>query len=136
MNFKKFKALIFLGFHFLLHVFKRLFSFFQSPNGAHQFLSHYKSDHIFALTKDNRLQIPSFETCVSCRICDMVCPQFDTSNSLSSPSYLVMGYSRLMADYNQLGCIPLDCKTCTACEKACPENVPIKSIISFVKQHA
>lgn len=135
MNFKKLKALFYLGWHFFMHFIKKLPFFSSRLRGKKAFLSHYKNDHIFPISANERINMPNFHSCYNCRICDTVCPQFDSTDSLSSPSYLVTGYSRSLTDYFHLKTIPLDCQECNACESACPENVPIKEIISFVKNH-
>ncbi len=139
MNCKKAKALIFLGWHFFIHLLRRAFSVFAGPRQALSksqiFLEQYRSDHIFAITPAERTVMPSFSECYNCRLCDLACPDWNVADPLSSPSYLVAGYSRSLTDFAHLKTVPMSCETCTACEQACPQNVPIKRIRAFVNDH-
>ena len=135
MTFKKAKALLFLGFHFLMHLLKRLGRVFSRRSQSQTFFENYRHDHIFAISSDERLSLPAFSECYNCRLCDLACPDWNIAEPLSSPSYLVTGYSRSLTDFAHLKTLPLRCETCTACESACPQRVPIKRVIRFVNDH-
>lgn len=133
MNAKKFKAIFFLGWHFLLHFPKKIFF---HNGGQKKFLDDYRPDHIFPVPPLHRQPMPHYSLCISCRLCDTVCPEIITHPELSAPSFLVTGYSRSLTDHIHFVPQSYQCGNCRACEVICPQHVPIKAIIDFMSGNA
>ena len=130
MNFKQIKALLFLGTFFTLHFIKKIFRINQ--RGKKEFVKDYAPDRIFPISAEQRARMPEFSKCLSCRICDTVCPKVVESPNLPAPSYIAGTFSRSLTDFDLFD-DTFDCGDCDACEKACPYHVPIKSIVEFIK---
>jgi heterodisulfide reductase subunit C len=100
--------------------------------GYELFLKSYADDGLFAIDSKTRSQMPSFSQCLSCRLCDVVCPQLVANPVLLPPSYIVTAFSRSLPDYALFQKSTFDCGTCRECEKICPEHVPIRKILDFM----
>lgn len=133
MNAKKFKALLFLGWHFLVHFFKKIFP---QAAGKEKFLDYYRPDRIFPISIQHRKPMPSYSLCITCRLCDTVCPEITENPTLTAPSFLVTSYSRSLTDHVHFAPQGYQCGICRACEKICPQNVPIRAIIDFMSNNA
>lgn len=130
MDSKKIKALAFLGWHFAMHFFKK--GARKRASGYDLFFTSYADDGIFAISSKTRAQMPSFSQCLSCRLCDVACPELSANPSLLPPSYIVVGFSRSLPDYAFFQKSNFDCGTCRKCEEICPEHVPIREIVDFM----
>ncbi len=130
MNFKQIKALSFLGTFFTLHFIKKIFRINQ--RGKKEFIEDYAKDRIFPISAEQRAQMPGFSRCLSCRICDTVCPKVLEQPQQPAPSYIVGTFSRSLTDFDLFD-DAFQCGDCDACEKACPYHVPIKSVIGFIQ---
>lgn len=136
MKLSKIKSLAFLGYHFFWHFIKKIFNL--SPRGLKDFLAAYKNDRIFAISSDERNNLPGFSHCIVCRLCDLACP--DLTNGIAmplqrmAPSFLVAGFSRSLTDFIYFKATT-SCGDCQACEEACPQDVPIKKIFEFMNGH-
>ncbi len=133
MRWKSFVALCFLGFHFFLRILKRIF-FIQSP-GLKDFVDFYKKDRISTLTRKDKNLIEETSHCIGCGLCDSLCPAVGllSRQTFLGPSFLPH-LSRSIPDF--AGVVPLDfdaCNGCRGCESICPEHVPLKRIIEFMK---
>lgn len=133
MNLKKLKALAYLGWNFFLHFFKKIFT--QTPNKK-TFLNYYKPDGIFTIEPLERQNMAQYSQCLTCKLCDLSCPELQMNSKFPGPSYIVQSYSRSLPDYKLLKTQNLNCEKCNICEEACPFHVPIKSIIDFMTQKA
>lgn len=130
MDAKKINALAFLGWHFVTHFFKKALR--HTGPGDKLFLNSYATDGIFAIDKGTRARMPSFSHCLSCRLCDVVCPEILAKPGLLPPSYMVASFSRSLTDYALFRKESFDCGTCRECETICPERVPIREIVDFM----
>lgn len=130
MNVKKIKAVAYLGLHIILHFLKKIFKIKQRHKK--DFIQSYKADRIFAITAHQRTEMPAYSRCYQCRLCDTVCPELATNPKLLAPSYLVGSFSRSLTDFYYYETV-YDCLDCQKCEDICPQDVPIKEIIEFMK---
>ncbi len=128
---KKIQSLIFLGRFFILHLFKRVFFVLKKDSSA-TFLNHYAGDHIFALSQDDKKLLMTASACYACKLCDNVCPKAnDAQHNL--PSFVILSQSRLLTDLHRS---PNDCPDgCHQCDLACPVQIPIRSLIDWIKDH-
>jgi len=128
---RKFKALIFLGYHFTLHFMKRFLPF--ARRGLDEFNKDYRDDRIFAISPEQRELIPHYSHCYSCRLCDTVCPEISQNPAFLAPSFLVSSFSRSLTDFYHFEATN-SCAQCSSCETICPQDVPIKRLIDYMKE--
>ncbi|MBF0103810.1 MAG: hypothetical protein HQM16_00660 [Deltaproteobacteria bacterium] len=132
MNLKKIKSLAFLAMGLVQHFFLSLFHI----NRRHkkEFLASYRDDRIFPVSPTFRDMLPDFSRCLYCFRCDAHCPENNGSNSaFMPPSFIVGSFSRSLTDfcYDFTGAT---CEQCRVCESVCPQSIPIRQILSFIKQ--
>lgn len=130
MSLKKIKGLSFLGSFFALHVLKKIFRINQ--RGKKDFIQDYAADRIFSVAEKQRLKMLGYSQCTNCRICDTVCPLIVAKPNKPAPSYLVGTFARSLTDYDLFD-DDFICGDCCECEKVCPQNVPIRGVIEFIK---
>ena len=100
--------------------------------GLDQFLQYYREDRIVPLTVEEKSALPAFSRCISCGLCDSLCPVVKDSAPLLGPSFIPHA-ARSIPDFAS---VPWDyqaCENCRGCESICPERVPIKKILSFMR---
>lgn len=120
-----------MGFHFIIHFFKRVWRINQ--RGKAEFIRAYGGEGLFPISAERRREMPAYFRCYQCRLCDTVCPELTTNPRLVPPSFLVGSFSRSLPDF---ACFEADyeCKDCQVCEDICPQDIPIKAIIEFMKE--
>lgn len=131
MNLKKIKAIAFLGFHITLHFFKKIFKIKQRHKS--DFIRAYKADRIFAISPKYRSEMPDYSKCYQCKLCDTFCPELASNPELLAPSFIVGSFSRSLPDFYYFQ-TDYQCNDCQKCEENCPQNVPVREIIEFMKE--
>lgn len=131
MSFKKLKGLSFLGSFFSLHVLKKIFRINQ--RGKKDFETAYANDRIFTISELQRSLMLEYSQCYHCRICDTVCPHITDKPHRPAPSYIAGTFARSLTDFDLFD-EKFDCGNCNECEKICPQNVPIKRVVGFIKE--
>jgi Fe-S oxidoreductase len=132
MDWNRIKALFWLAVTFWVHLFHRLFG--RGAPGLATFDAHYRADGIWPLPAEERAAMPALGGCVSCRLCDPVCPAMhaDAGGGFVGPSRLVMADSRLLpALASWLD--PFLCIRCRACDDACPEGIEIDRLVGGMR---
>ena len=61
-----------LAYRFNVHLIKK--PFVGHEKGKAMFLDNYRADHIFPLGQEIRTRLPELSRCISCGLCDTVCP--------------------------------------------------------------
>ncbi len=134
-------ATAFLGFHFILRMFKRLV--FIKSAGLKDFFNFYREDRIVALSMEEKNLLPAFGRCVSCGLCDSECPaivegQQGAQQAAPLRSSFLPHFSRSIPDFAAV--LPENfissfahCDECRGCEAICPERVPIRKILEFME---
>jgi heterodisulfide reductase subunit C len=90
------------------------------------------------LSSADKDQMESFSRCFNCGFCDTVCPALleQPREKFPGPSYLVTTLARSLPDF---WAVRLDlslCDGCKLCQKACPNQVPIKQALEFIHAKA
>src|SRR5688572_10788507 len=92
-------ALFWLAVTFWVHVFARLkaWALKQPARGLDTFAGNYRPDGIWTIEPADRAAMPNLGECISCRLCDTVCPPMHAENGMGfvGPSRLVMANHRL-----------------------------------------
>lgn len=130
MSGKKLKSFIFLGKHFALHFLGKLFP---KRRGLKEFKESYQKDGIFAVPPEFRMQMPDYSHCMTCKLCDSVCPELLHNTHFLAPSYVVTSFSRQLTNFNlfnQKTCW----ESCNLCEQACPKDVPLVQVFQFINK--
>lgn len=137
MALKRMKALILLGFQFFAHFLLKIFG---KRRGLTEFQSQYSADHVVPFSQSLRAQWPLFEKCLYCRLCDAACPDRTHKNfaAFPGPSYVLASQSRYLSSLVQVSPAEFDCAQCDtqACEAACPEGIPIASLMTTLQKMA
>ncbi len=132
MRWKSLQAKVLLGGHFILRSLRRLF--FMKSAGLPEFLRFYREDRLPSLTHEDKKLLTGAHRCISCGLCDFLCPALLQAKDFLGPSFFPH-LSRSIPDF--AGVVRLDlaeCAGCRGCEAICPEKVPIKKIIGFMKE--
>ena len=116
-----------LAWRSVCHYIKKL-SPWHKRHGLAQFQENYVSEGLFAYTPQLRAIAYKASHCTTCGACDAVCPLIKTN--FIGPMRLVVsgmrGGSSMAALKNDFAMMAgTDCVSCQACEKACPEEIPI-----------
>ena len=132
MKWKALYAAAYLAFRVAIRIGRRL-TLRKSP-GLGSFLKNYLGDRVVPFTAEEHRLLPSFSRCISCGLCDSLCPAVKTfsQDRFLGPSFVAHA-ARSIPDF---AIAPLDmgaCEGCRGCESICPERVPIKRIISFMR---
>ena len=132
-DFKKMGATAFLGVHFALRILKRI-TFLKSPN-LKSFREFYAGDRLATYTLDEKKSLLDFGRCISCGLCDVLCPSIEASLKGHSLGVSFMSHvARSTTDF--VGNIQLDtkaCEGCAGCESVCPERVPLRKVLNFIQ---
>jgi len=131
---KQLHAIYFLGREFFIHIAKKYILRRKSP-GYDDFLEFYADDRTVPLTDADREKMPAFAACVTCEMCDPVCPvmKADDSTRFSGPMDIACCISRdltLSGDWPD----PFLSTLCGACDYVCPQSVPVSDIIIYLRR--
>ena len=127
-------SLAYLGREFFLHLFKKYVLRQKSP-GIDKFIEYYRDDRITPLTTIERDRHPDYTKCVACALCDPVCPVFATTGSekFAGPMDIASCLSRDLTESARWP-DPFLSTLCGACDRACPENVPVSEMIVTLRR--
>lgn len=128
-------AIFWLAVHFWAHLFARLFR--RRVPALPLFEKHYRPDGIWPVREEDRAAAPDLGECVSCRLCDPVCPSMhaEAGKGFVGPSRLVMADSRLLPAVSTW-LAPFLCIRCRACDDACPQGVAIDRLAGAMRAAA
>ncbi len=133
------RALILLGVQALfiqpLRRLRRL-----GKSGESRFLEAYAPSGLLPLSELEEERRFRFSGCIHCGLCDVSCDARRNARGaeIGSLSGIVIGYSRSMTDYSyaRLSVEQFEqCDDCDICEAACPVDVPIREIITDIREH-
>jgi ferredoxin len=130
---KTIHSFLYLGYHLISRLLRQA-ALFPRP-GLEAFLASYRGDRIFPM--DLADKEPAFSRCIACGICDTVCPGITLYSQADflGPSCLPH-ISRSIPDFTQS--LPSDfdgpCQGCKRCEEVCPEKVPLKRMMTFMRK--
>lgn len=129
MSAKYLYAQVFLGYHLLLRLLRRIFQ--KKSPGLKDFVAYYHDDKITKFSRHEKELMSQWTRCISCGLCDSVCASVSTYPV--GPSFL-QRLIRSVPDF--VGNVALDldhCQSCGACESVCPTNVPIVQAVQFIQ---
>ena len=132
-------ALFWLAVTFWVHLFyrlkKRLLRKPGDPTELDVFTSNYRADGIWHVPAGDRPLLANLGECVTCRLCDPVCPSrhAEAGQGFVGPSRLVMSNERLMPSVSTW-IDPFLCIRCRACDDACPQGVEIDRLVGFMRK--
>ncbi len=134
MRFKAIYATMVLGWQFFLRLLKRLF--FRPSPGLAEFLENYRADQIPAMSPEDKSILHALGRCVSCRLCDSLCPALPHTNPAEflGPAFYPAGASRLITDYRYAQLDLAACSDCSGCESICPRDVPIRATFELMRK--
>jgi len=134
MRHKALYATLVLGLQLLWHILRRMFGV-RSP-GLQVFLDNYRADGIPAMTSEDKDLLYQISACVSCRLCDSLCPALPQMNpaDFMGPAFYAASASRLIPDYPYINLDLSACGSCSGCESICPRNVPIKETFELMRR--
>lgn len=107
--------------------------------GEQRFLAAFSPEGLLPYSARERDELSSFSACVSCGLCDAVCPLPGTVplRDFGGPSLFARAYSRSTPQLGSLRA-PLavldGCGTCSLCQGACPRGVPLLRIFAFTRR--
>lgn len=123
-----------LGWNFFLHLFKRYVLRKKSPS-YDDFVENYKADYIAPFSQIERENLPFYQRCIVCGLCDPLCPSL---NALGTHIFAgPMGISACLSrDPTQFSFVPdiFRCVLCGACDEVCPEKVPVTEIVTYMRR--
>jgi ferredoxin len=133
-----FKSFFMLGTRFLVHLLSRIF-FFYRPGGTQRFLANFEEDRLRPVAAEIRPLLPAWQRCTNCGLCEAACPLGPdqlglgrvTPGALASSTWRELTAHRLARTAAQA---IANCQGCQACEKICPERVPLLELARFVAQ--
>ena len=130
----RFRALVLLGWHFLVHWLRKV-TFRYDRGGVARFRANYDGEGLAPLTAEQRLQLPLWQGCVGCGLCDLNC----VGATADGPAHNVSLQLLMSAGSRDLSAWKVssaeaqraleDCPTCRACEAVCPTQVPIVEVL-------
>ncbi len=122
----------------ILHPLRELFTP-RWKKGAPRFLANYVPEGCVPYSAEERARLAAYMTCVSCGLCDLVCPLPLRVGRLAfpGPSIIARAYSRGTPDLINIGgavAFTESCNECRLCETICPRQVPLREIFDFSKR--
>lgn len=143
---KKLHAYMLIAWAGLVHIWRRVWGALLAPwrplePGFARFLANYRADGITPLGAGFSGQLPSFQQCIACGLCDAHCPivQGGPRAGFPGPSYLPKTVSRNpIAAVHARGYLAVfdTCGTCRRCEEVCPHSVPIRALAASLAEYA
>lgn len=132
---KKVHAYILLGWHFLLHVLRKLF-FVYRPGGIERFEQNFEPEGLVPVDDRERQMLTKWQSCIGCGLCEAVCPELGVipENRHMGPQALAESGMRDLSraelalpsreaiaecDYDEL-------------EAICPADIPIGELAEFL----
>lgn len=102
-----------------------------------QVLENYAGERLFALTAAHRRELPSFDRCIGCGLCDTGCPSLQGAprHLSGGPAALAMA-ARSTVDFvrwRDFVRLQNPCADCQACESICPTRVPLRALVQWVR---
>lgn len=124
-------AWFFIGFHGIKGWILRALRPEQS--GLDAFKQNYVQEGLPPVPADVRARYHEFVRCTACGACDAVCPMTKDADPLEwqGPMTVVLSMARAAPHYAEA--LPAlrhfeQCGTCRACERVCPEHIPIRDV--------
>jgi len=130
-----------LAYRLLLHLIKWPFAR-MVPHGEKRFLQNYGVDLGFLPSAEFSALLHEPSRCTACGLCDVACPLIGIGLvtageplNFIGPMHLVLGAmqggERLKAAKAELLIMSdRSCDSCRACDRACPEHIPITQLAS------
>lgn len=136
LDVKRISSIALLGWNFWAHMFRKYLLRRKSP-GYDQFIENYRADRIAPFSERERDRLSEFSRCIACGLCDPVCPSLRAGgrSHFAGPMDLAMCVSR---DPTELGLSPDPFRSvlCEACDRACPESVPVAELVTYMRRKA
>ncbi len=127
-------SIVYLGWEFFLHLLRKYVLRRKSP-GLEEFIEYYREDRIVSLTAEERDRHPAYSRCIACGLCDPVCPVLNAvgSTRFAGPADVACSLSR---DLTESGAWPdpFLSTLCGACDRICPEQVPVVEMITYLRR--
>jgi succinate dehydrogenase/fumarate reductase-like Fe-S protein len=125
-----------LGAYFVLHWLRKLV-FWRKRGGAARFLENYAPDGIAPTTPEASRQLADWLRCTNCGLCEAVCPLDEPPLQTAHLTFAQLAFSgwrdltahRLIA---KSASALADCAPCQACERICPERIPLVALAESV----
>ena len=133
---KKFGAFALLGKNYFRYLFRKHILRKKSP-GYDEFIEYYREDRIVPLSPEERERHMDYSRCVVCELCDPVCPVLTVAGSSKFVGPMDIA-SCLSRDITEFGAWrdPFLSTLCGACERVCPEGVPVVEMIVYLRRKA
>jgi len=137
LNRKVLFAYFVLALLFFKHMFKKIFHI--KSNGIEIFKENYHSEFLIELKDEQYEELPLFQSCINCSLCDVYCDVLGNFQREGMPnlSTFILSNSRSMEEfrfsYKEID-IFSECTDCHSCEGICPNEYPIFDLMNFMAQ--
>jgi formate hydrogenlyase subunit 6/NADH:ubiquinone oxidoreductase subunit I len=129
-----FKSFFVLGFYFFVHLLKKMFFLYQ-PGGETRLLENFREDRILPVSAEDRAVLAAWQRCTACGLCQAACPSL--IGTAERPNQWLDINSLIQCQWRDPTAVALvrekaralaECKSCQACEDACPERIPLRAL--------
>ena len=135
---KRLHALVLLGWHFCLHILKKLTLLYR-PGGLEQLEENFSDDRLRRLTASQRQSLANWQHCIGCGLCDRIEPTkpLDAARRAPRPSHLARAGIRDLSNLHHLestAAVIAEHYDGSDFERVCPQDIDIVEIAEFITE--
>jgi len=131
-------AFLLLAWAFVLMVVKRVL--YRGPRGLALFEANFRDEHLWGLSADERSELPTFERCIACGLCNQNDGARVTASAGAYPGTmgLMLASSRSMPDFGaaRAALAFISDEELAEKELQCPAAVPMRRVAAFIRAHS